>query len=179
MTEVCSRIVRSLSAGRIGGLDEVVPGTPRLPGAGSSLDWLREVTSRRAVTTLIDPSSTPGIKATAAPPPPLGSGVATVLQPERLDGMSNPCREQAEIHQGLLVRSGDRPFLSIVMDRTIRLPNDRARRGNATRGAIHVVRLSSCTSIPSLSRTGSQRFATHLASGDLAMFHFSVSSRQL
>jgi hypothetical protein len=43
---------------------------------------------------------------------------------------------------GLLVWSGDRHLLSIVMDRTIRLPNDqRAQRGNATRGAIHVVRL--------------------------------------
>jgi hypothetical protein len=50
--------------------------------------------------------------------------------------------------------------------------DQRAQRGNATRGAIHAVRLSSRTSIPSPSGTGSQGFATHLASGDLAMFYF-------
>jgi hypothetical protein len=104
------------------------------PGAGSSLDWLREVTSRLAVTARIDPSSTPGIKATAAPQPRLGSGIATVPQPERLDGMSNPRQEQAEIHQGLLFRSRDRPLLSIVMGRTIRLPMISERNEATQRG---------------------------------------------
>jgi hypothetical protein len=131
------------------------------------------VTSRLAVTARIDPSSTPGIKATAAPQPPLGSGIATVPQPERLDGMSNPRQEQAEIHQGLLFRSRDRPLFFYRHGPHNSSSNDqRAQRGNATRGAIHAVRLSSRTSIPSPSGTGSQGFATHLASGDLAMFYF-------
>ncbi len=58
------------------------------PRGGRSLDWLGEVTSRLAVTARIDPSATPRIKATAAPQQPLGSGVAIVRQPERLDEMS-------------------------------------------------------------------------------------------
>lgn len=56
--------------------------------------------------------------------------------------MSNLRQEQAEICQGLLVRSSDRPSLYWSMEPTIRLTNDqRAQRCRAAQGAFRLVRL--------------------------------------
>jgi hypothetical protein len=50
--------------------------------------------------------------------------------------MSNPREEQAEIHQGLLVRSNSGPPLAV--EPTIRLPNDQRAQNDAAQGAIRL-----------------------------------------
>src|SRR5215212_3378476 len=92
-------------------------------------------------------------------------GVVCSYAPGRpVQERGNSVQSEAEVHQGLFLRSGDGLVLRVVVGRTVHLPDDhRTERGRTTRAGLHLVRLSAAILLVHLRELAVRILAARLA----------------